>query len=669
MTLRQGTPEPLGVVANADGVNVAVWSAHADAIEFCLFDAAGEREIDRIRLPGRTGSVFHGRITGVGPGARYGLRAHGPWEPAHGHRFNPAKLLVDPLATAIDRPFALHPDLFDGAAPNPADSAHAMPKAVVPGPEPDLPNRPAFSYDGQVIYELHVRGFTRLHPGIPEAIRGTFAALAHPAAIAHLRRLGVTAVELMPCAAWIDERHLPPLGLSNYWGYNGVAFLAPDPRLAPGGWTEVRATVAALQEAGIAVLLDVVLNHTGEGDEFGPTLSLRGLDNASYYRLRPDDASRYVNDTGCGHTLALDRPPVLRLAMEALRSWVRRAGIDGFRFDLAPVLGRRADGFDPAAPLLAAIGQDPLLRERALIAEPWDIGADGYRLGAFPDAWGEWNDKFRDTARRFWRGNSGMLGELATRLAGSADIFGARHRPVSRSINFVSVHDGFTLADVVSYERKHNEANGEQNRDGTDDNHSWNNGMEGASQDAAVLERRRVDARALLATVLLARGTPMLAMGDECGRSQHGNNNAYAQDNALSWFDWAGMDTALLDFTARLIAARRQSPALTATGTLTGEPAAGESLPDVAWLAPGGMSAVDWASTTGRSLALALHEAGNRAILVLNAAEQSEEVTLPAPRPGARWRIAIDSRSPERDEMLGAALTVAPRSVVLLLGG
>jgi len=667
----EGAPEPLGVTADADGVNVAVWSAHADGIEFCLFDQAGERETDRVRLAGRTGSTFHGRIQGIGPGARYGLRALGPWDLAHGHRFNPAKLLVDPFATALDCPFALHPDLFDGAAPNPADSAHAMPKAVVPGSEPDAINRPAFAYDGQVIYELHVRGFTRLHPGIPEAIRGTFAGLAHPTAVAHLRRLGVTAVELMPCAAWIDERHLPRLGLSNYWGYNGVALLAPDPRLAPGGWSEVRAAVAALQEAGIAVLLDVVLNHTGEGDELGPTLSLRGLDNASYYRLRPDDPSRYVNDTGCGHTLALDRPPVMRLAMEALRVWVGRAGIDGFRFDLAPVLGRRADGFDPAAPLLAAISQDPLLRERALIAEPWDIGADGYRLGQFPDAWGEWNDKFRDTTRRFWRGDPGMLGELATRFAGSADIFGARHRPVSRSINFVSVHDGFTLADVVAYDRKRNEANGEQNRDGTDDNHSWNNGVEGLTADPAVLERRRIDARALLATVLLARGTPMLAMGDECGRSQRGNNNAYAQDNALSWFDWAAMDAELLDFTARLIAARRQSPALTATGRLTGEPAAGEDLPDVVWLAPGGgsMSAVDWASASSRTLALALHEAGSRAVVILNAAGQSETITPPAPRPGARWRIAIDSRTPGRDETLDAALTVAARSVVLLLGG
>ncbi len=671
MTGGDGFPEPLGVTADANGINVAVWSDHADGIEFCLFDEQGEREIDRLALPARTGGVFHGRVDGVRPGARYGLRAYGPWDPANGHRFNGAKLLLDPLATAIDRPFALHPDLFDGTAPNPADSAHAMPKALVGHPAPQSVERPAFSYDGQVIYELHVRGFTRSHPGIPDAIRGTFAGLGHPAAIAYLQGLGVTAVELMPCAAVVDERHLPPLGLSNYWGYNAVGFLAPDPRLAPGGWPEIRRTVGALQEAGIAVLLDVVLNHTGEGDEGGPTLSLRGLDNAGYYRLRPDDPSRYVNDTGCGHTLALDRPHLVRLAMDALRSWVCRAGVDGFRFDLAPVLGRRADGFDPAAPLLAAIGQDPLLRERALIAEPWDIGSYGYRLGAFPDFWGEWNDRFRDTARRFWRGDPGTLGEMATRFAGSADIFGTRHRPLSRSINFVSIHDGFTLADVVAYERKHNEANGEENRDGTDDNHSWNNGVEGPTEDAAAQERRRLDVRALLATVLLARGTPMLGMGDECGRSQGGNNNGYAQDNAISWFDWAGLDTDLLHFTTRLIAARRASPVLTATGALTGKPAAPDALPDVAWLSAAGepMSEADWASPSSRTMALALHQEGSRAVVVLNAAANSWQFPLPKPTPGRPWRIVIDSSAPDREEAVGTLLSVAERSVVLLLDG
>ncbi len=563
-----GQPEPLGVVPVADGVNVAVWSAHAQAIEFCLFDEAGEMETARLRLPGRTGPVFHGHLPGVAAGARYGLRAHGPWQPAQGHRFNPAKLLLDPFAVAIDRVFRLHPSMFDppdAGAPDPADSAAAMPKGVVLAPAEPAAAPPPFAWDRQVIYELHVRGFTMRHPGIPPALRGTFAGLGHPAAIAHLQALGVTAVELMPCAAWIDERHLPPLGLTNYWGYNPVALCAPDPQLAPGGWPEVRASIAALQGAGIAVLLDVVLNHTGEGDPLGPTVSLRGLDNATYYRALPDDPARLINDTGCGNTLALDRPPVLRLAMDALRTWAQRGGVDGFRLDLATTLGRRAEGFDPAAPLLAAMTQDPVLRGRAIIAEPWDIGPGGYRLGAFPAGWGEWNDRTRDTMRRFWRGDPGTLGALATGFAGSADVF-APPRPVSRGINFVTAHDGFTLADLVAYREKHNEANGEANRDGTDNNLSWNNGAEGPSDDPAIRAARARDGRALLATLLLARGTPMLSMGDEAGRTQHGNNNAYAQDNALSWFDWDGLDGDLLAFTAGLVRARLACPALRALG-------------------------------------------------------------------------------------------------------
>jgi glycogen operon protein len=667
--IEDGTPEPLGVTADATGVNVAVWSAHAGAIEFCLFDRAGDRETARIRLPARTGSVFHGRIDGVRLGDRYGLRALGPWDPERGHRFNGAKLLMDPLAVAVDRPFVLHPDLFDGLAPNPADSAHAMPKAIVSAPPPPPAGRPAFSYRGQVIYELHVRGFTRLHPEVPEAIRGTFAALAHPAVLDHLRRLGVTAVELMPSAAWIDERHLPPLGLTNYWGYNGVALLAPEPRLAPGGWPEVRGAVAALQRAGIAVLLDVVLNHTGEGDEFGPTLSLRGLDNASYYRLLPDDPSRYINDTGTGHTLALDRPAVLRLGMETLRTWVTRGGIDGFRFDLATILARRPEGFDPGAPLLAAIDQDPVLRERALIAEPWDIGPGGYQVGGFPDGWGEWNDRFRDTTRRFWRGDGGLIGEMATRFAGSADIFAARYRPLSRGVNFVTAHDGFSLADLVAYERKQNAANGEQNRDGTDENHSWNNGAEGATADPAVLGRRRADARALLATLLLARGTPMLSMGDECGRTQQGNNNAYAQDNAISWLDWTAIDHDLAAFTARLVALRRTTPALQAEAALTGEAAGGALLPDVAWLAADGraMSPSDWEDPTNRLLILDLFERGSRALVALNAAGAGRRIVVPEPQRGRRWTLALDSRMPERNETVGPELAVTARSVVVLL--
>ena len=466
---RDGSPEPFGLTLDARGANIAVYSAHAAAIELCLFDASGEAEIERLRLPCRTGDVFHGHFEGIAAGQRYGLRAHGPYAPEEGHQFNPAKLLADPYARLLDSPFAFAPAMLDYQRDAPrgtfrrdaADSAPFMPKAIAIEPSAVraalLPKRP---WAETIIYELHVRGFTKLHPQVPEAFRGSFAGLAHPAAIEHLARLGVTCIEIMPAAAWIDERHLHSAGLTNYWGYNPVTFLAPDPRLAPGGWAEIAASVAAIKAAGIEVIIDVVLNHSGEGDEFGPTLSLRGLDNASYYRLSPQDLRVPINDTGCGNTLALDRAPVVRLAMDALRAWAELGGVDGFRFDLATTLGRRDNGFDAAAPLLTAIAQDPLLRDLRLIAEPWDLGPGGYRIGAFPANWGEWNDKFRDTMRRFWRGDAGLLGDAATRFSGSSDIFAPRQTP-SRGINFIVAHDGFTLADLVSYGQKHNEANGE----------------------------------------------------------------------------------------------------------------------------------------------------------------------------------------------------------------
>ena len=668
-TVTPGLPEPLGVAADARGLNVAVFSAHAEAILFCRFDPAGERELERIPLPARTGNVFHGHLGGLGPGTRYGLRAIGPFDPARGHRFDPAKLLCDPFATRFDRPFRLHPALFPDS---PADSAAVLPKAIVEPAGPPPP-RPDFVWSGQVIYELNVGGFTRRHPAIPSALRGTFAGLAHPASVAYLRRLGITAVELMPPTPRIEAPHLPALGLSDAWGYNPAVFCAPDPRLAPGGFAEVRAAVAALQAAGIAVLVDIVLNHTGEYDAAGPALSLRGLDNASYYRLDPADPARYRDDTGCRNMLALDRPPGLRLAMEALRTWVLRAGIDGFRFDLATVLGRRADGFDPAAPLLAAIDQDPVLRGRAHIAEPWDIGANGYQLGAFPAAWGEWNDRFRDTVRRFWRGDPGQLGALATRLAGSADVFAPRRRPLTRSINFVTVHDGFTLADLVSYARKHTVANGEDGRDGTDTNWSWNHGTEGPSDDPGVRAARAADMRALLACLLLARGTPLLGMGDECGRGQGGNNNAYAQDNAVSWFDWEGMDHALFRFAARLLRLRGHCRLARGDAPLRGTPAAPGEPPDVAWRTPegAGMGVADWEDPERRTLVAALFApaadgaAEERAVLVVHGGMEAVRVRLPDPRTGRGWRLVLDSATPARRERCGAWLAVAARSVVV----
>ena len=642
-----GAAEPLGVHLTERGASIAIPAPGATAIDLCVFDADGAREVARWRLPGRTGDVFHGEVPDLAAGTRYGLRAHGP----AALRFDPAKLLLDPWARAIDRPFATHPSLFEFGA----DSAAAMPKAVLAAPLPSAPPPPACS-GARVIYEMHVRGFTRTHPDIPEAIRGTFAGLAHPAAIAHLQRLGVTHVELMPAWAWADERQLAPLGLTNYWGYNPVGWLAPEPRLAPGGMAEVRAAVAALAEAGIGTILDVVLNHSGEGDAHGPTLSLRGLGDAAWYRT--DAAGRYVNETGCGHAVALDRPWPLRLAMDAMRHWVGQAGLAGLRLDLATTLGRRDGGFDPDAPLLQAMRQDPLLRDRWVIAEPWDVGHHGHRLGAFAPGWGEWNDRFRDGIRRFWRGDAGSLGEAATRMAGSRDVFGTR--PATDSVNLITAHDGFTLADLVSHAHKHNAANGEQNRDGAGDNLSWNHGIEGATPDSAIVARRRADVRALLATLLAARGTPMLSMGDEAGRSQGGNNNAWCQDNAASWFDWDDADQALIDFTARLVAARRAHPALAGTAPLTGAPdASGEA--DLRWLRLDGgpVTQADWTDPAARSVAMLLHHAGARALVALHGGDSSATLHLP---PGD-WRWLADSGDPSREGAADATVVLAPRSV------
>ena len=616
---------------------MAIPAPGATRLFLCTFD--GARETARIALPHRTGEVFHGVIPGLAPGMAYGLRAEGAG-------FDPDKLLLDPWARALEGPLRLHPTAFGVG-----DSGPHVTRAVVAAPLPaapwaPLPARPA------VIYELHVKGFTALHPEIPEALRGTFAGLAHPAAIAHLRRLGVTHVELLPVAAWVDERHLPPLGLTNYWGYNPVAFLVPDPRLAPGvgkggGMAEVRAAVAALRAAGIGVILDVVFNHTGEGDALGPTLSLRGLGEPHWYRLGH-------NESGCGNVLALDRPWPLRLVMDALRHWAEQAGVDGFRLDLATTLGRTKQGFDPDAPLLAAIRQDPVLRHRWIIAEPWDVGADGYQLGRFPAGWGEWNDRFRDDVRRFWRGDAGMLGALATRLAGSADAFPGR---IGDSVNFITAHDGFTLADLVSYERRHNLANGEEGRDGAGENHSWNHGTEGP--DAALTQRRLGDVRALLATLLTARGTPMLAMGDEGGRSQGGNNNAYAQDNATSWLDWARLDQDLVDFAARLIAARHAHPALHATLPLTGLPCPDTDLPDVEWRHPEGhaLRPEDWGGS--RALMAVLASGEDRVLLAINGGEEPRALRPPRPRWGYRWQLLAASAPAD-------SATLPPRAVLVM---
>jgi glycogen debranching enzyme GlgX len=633
----------MGVRLTPGGVTAAVHAPDAEAVVLCLFDDQ-DRELQRLPLPLRIGGTWQGRFPGIEPGTRYGLRAYGPWDPSNGMRFNPAKLLVDPWATTIDRPFRLHPSLFDHDAPNPDDTAPFVPKAIIDQTTPTAGPLGDFDWDRQVIYELHVRGFSKTNPAVPEPMRGTFAGLAHPASIAHLRRLGVTTVELMPCAAWCDERHLPALNLSNYWGYNPAAFLAPDPRLAPGGWPEVQSAVAALHAAGIAVILDIVLNHSAESDELGPTLSLRGLDNAGYYRLAAD-RRLYENDAGCGNVLALDHPMTLRLGMDALRAWAAYGGFDGFRLDLGTTLGRGPNGFDPNGPFLSAMRQDPILSRLAIIAEPWDIGMGGYQLGKFPAAWGEWNDHFRDNVRRFWRGDAGMLGKFTTCFAGSSDIFS--NRPLTRGINFVTAHDGFTMADLVSYTTKHNEANGENNRDGSNDNQSWNNGAEGPSGDPAIRARRHSDICALLASLLLSRGTPMLTMGDEAGRTQRGNNNAYAQDNESTWFDWATADQPLIDHTAALIAIRKTLAPLFAGEVLqSGDPATPFAFPVVTWRHADGGVLNDWDSPENRTLVADLRCGAIRAVLVFHAGVDPWPLTLPPLPDGHAWKPLLGTDSP-----------------------
>jgi glycogen operon protein len=676
----EGFAEPLGASLAAEGINFAVFSSRATRIEVCLFDEAGRHEIARIVLPGRTGDIFHGHVAGLGAGQRYGLRAHGPYAPEQGDRFNAHKLLLDPHATLIDRPFRLHESMFgyrrgDDAADlsfDTNDSAAVMPKAIIEASTaPALPSRPRHAWADSILYELHVRGFSRGNTSIAPANRGTFAGLGDPASIAHLSRLGVTAVEIMPVAAWLDERHLPPLGLGNYWGYNPVAWCAPAPHLAPGGWDEIRDCVARLHEAGIEVIVDVVLNHSGEGDALGPTVSLRGIDNAAYYRLQPGNERAYVDDAGCGNILSCDRAPVVRLAMDALRTWAMRAGIDGFRLDLATTLGRRPEGFDPQAPLLAAITQDPILRDLKLIAEPWDIGPGGYQMGAFPAAFAEWNDRYRDDIRRFWRGDPGLRGALATRLSGSSDLFHAKRRP-SRGINFITAHDGFTLGDLVSHTGKRNEANGEHNRDGTDANFAWSHGVEGASEDAGVAAARLRDQRNLLATLLLSRGTPMLSMGAESGHSQQGNNNAYAQDNAISWLDWEQADEGLIDFTHRLIAFRRSSLALTQDRFLTGNAVDASGVPDVAWCDGQGrpLDENGWNEAGNPTLVAVLSTAGtdpDRVTIIIHRGNEETRPILSACRDGHVWQRVIDTADPSpagSDFTPGESpAPVAPRSV------
>lgn len=588
-----GEPRPLGAHVQDGGVGFSVWSGAAERVWLCLFDDR-DRESKRLELQrDEVTGVFSLFVPGLAAGARYGFRADGPYAPDDGLWFDPQKLLVDAYALMIDRPY-----VYDSSLATPrgkgGDTGPLMPKAVVC----DLPVVPLASprfRPGGLIYEINVRGFTMRHPEVPETLRGTIGALAHPSVIAHLKKLHVNTIELMPVTAWMDERHLAPLGLRNAWGYNPVSFMALDPRLTPGGWAELRDTVVALHAADIGVLLDLVFNHTAESDRHGPTLSLRGLDARTYYRHQSNGG--LVNDTGTGNTVACDHPPVEQLVLDSLRAFVRHAGVDGFRFDLAPILGRDGGGFRADAPLLKAMIEDEAIGSRVLIAEPWDIGPGGYQLGNFPPPFLEWNDRFRDDIRTFMRGDAGRVGRLATRLAGSSDIFSGAS---TRSVNFIAAHDGMTLADLVSYREKHNLANGEENRDGHDDNISWNHGVEGESDDAQVLARRTSDLKALLALLFASRGAIMMTAGDEFGRTQGGNNNAYAQDNDITWLDWAGRDRELENWVAQLGAVRARCTALRNTSFLE----EGE----VRWLREDGreMTIADWEDPERRALTMEL---------------------------------------------------------------
>ncbi|MGO4723301.1 MULTISPECIES: glycogen debranching protein GlgX [unclassified Inquilinus] len=686
--LPAGQPWPFGATLAEGGVNFALFSAHAERVELCLFDAEGRQEVARRDLTARTDQVWHGMLPGAGPGTVYGYRVHGPYAPLDGHRFNPNKLLLDPYAKALAGGFqwddAVHG--YSRGAPeadlsfDPRDSAPFVPKSVVIDPAHDWEGdeAPRTPWGETVLYEAQLRGLTMRHPGIPEPLRGTLGGLAHPVMVDHLRRLGVTAVELMPVHAFLDERALFERGLRNYWGYNTAAFFAVHPAYAGAlqPLDALRNAVKALHRAGIEVILDVVYNHTVESDVFGPTLNFRGIDNLSYYQHAPHDRREPFNPTGTGNALDLGHPRVLQLVMDSLRWWVEAAHVDGFRFDLATTLARVGGDFTSAAPFLQAAAQDPVLAPCKLIAEPWDIGPGGYRVGGFPTGWSEWNDRYRDGIRRYWRGDAGQRPELARRLSASADLFDHDGRGARTSVNFVTAHDGFTLADVVSYAGKHNEANGERNRDGTGDNHSDNLGAEGPADDPAILARRLRRRRNLIATLLFSQGTPMLLAGDELGHSQQGNNNAYCQDGPLTWLDWAGADPAFIDFMGRVVALRRAHPALRRTDFLHGAPSGatsgtGDALPDLAWLRPDGqaMAGGDWDAPDAVLGMLLSEPTAPPLLLLFNAGAGDVDFTLPALGAWHAWLDTARTPSVPQFDPAATAYPLAAESLVLLALG
>jgi isoamylase len=675
-----GRPWPMGASFTGDGVNFAVFSAHAERIELCLFSADGRKELARLPFTERDGDIWHIHVGGLTPGTLYGLRAHGPYAPEIGHRFNPNKLLIDPYARALDGRLRWSDALMGYKIGSPRgdlsldsrDSAFAVPKAVVTDPSFSWGNdtAPRTPRIDTVIYEAHVKGMTATHPDIDKRLRGTYLGLSSDPVIEHLLKLGITAIELMPVHSFIDDRFLVAKGLRNYWGYNTLSFFAPEPRyMSKGAVWEFQAMVRRFHSAGIEVILDVVYNHTAEGDEWGPTLSFRGLDNASYYRLA-GGGRHYVNDTGTGNTLNLTHPMVLRMVMDSLRYWVETCHVDGFRFDLATVLGRESHGFDPNGGFFDAIRQDPSLSRVKLIAEPWDIGPGGYQLGAYPHPFHEWNDKFRDGVRRYWRGDAGMARDLSARILGSAERFDHSGRAATSSINFITSHDGYTLEDLVSYTVKRNFANGEDNRDGHSENHSDNLGVEGPTSDPAVLAARALRKRNLLATLMISQGVPMLLMGDELGNSQGGNNNAYAQDNDASWIDWSTAETALTDFVAKLTAIRRGMPVLRQRRFLHARPRLSDGVPDVIWRRANGTvpQSEEWHDPALRCLCVELRMAaegsdpGDEAAFAVFNSGPAVALHLPDTAPG--WELILDTTRPEVTS--DHAVAQAPANSVLL---
>jgi glycogen operon protein len=674
--IQEGSPHPRGATWDGNGVNFALFSANATKVELCLFDASGERELERIELPEYTDEVWHVYIPGLGPGTVYGYRVHGPYDPEQGHRFNPNKLLLDPYARAHVGELRWAPEVFgyqmesgDDLTFDERDSAAFVQKCKVVDSNYSWtgPMKARVPWDRTIFYELNVRGFTKLHPAVPEELRGTFAGLAHPEVIRYIKDLGVTSVEMLPVHTFVNDSHLLEQGLTNYWGYNSIGFFAADPRyFSNDKISEFKDMVDTFHKAGLEVILDVVYNHTAEGNELGPTLSFKGIDNASYYRLVKGKSRYYINDTGTGNTFNLSHPRVLQTVTDSLRYWVTDMNVDGFRFDLATILGREDYGFDEAGGFLDSCRQDPILSSVKLVAEPWDLGPGGYQVGRFPPGWAEWNDRFRDNVRAYWKGDESTTPELASRVTGSGDLFNHRGRKSWASVNFITAHDGFTLNDLVSYNEKHNDANNEGNRDGHSDNRSWNCGAEGPTEDVEIQELRERQKRNFLSTLFFSQGTPMLMAGDEFGRTQEGNNNAYCQDTPIGWVNWNVDERGkeLIRFVKKLIAVRSALPVLRRSRFLTGEWNEELQVKEVRWLSPDGtdMTEDQWADGNmhcfglvidGRAQSSGIKRPGSDAtvLLIFNSYHDVVNFTLPEISGNDQWACLIDTNAPVQEEI------------------